>query len=108
MLYEQGDGVSHDLVKALKWNTLAASKRNRNGLRQLALMNRDGIGVERNPMMAYALLNWIDPANYAERSDRDELAASLALHLSPAQISEPKKIAESFPEKWKKYFPESY
>lgn len=58
LLYHRGEGFKQDYVKAMDWYLKAFKKRKGDAFNNIGVMYRDGLGVEKNLEIAYALF-WI-------------------------------------------------
>jgi hypothetical protein len=58
LLYHRGEGFKQDYVKAMDWYLKAFKKRKGDAFNNIGVMYRDGLGVDKNLEIAYALF-WI-------------------------------------------------
>jgi TPR repeat protein len=89
-MYRLGRGVPQDPARAAQLLTSAAAAGV--GIAQLAIgrMYRDGVGVERNLVEAYA---WFSAAGENNVMDGFAYRAEIAKGMTPAQIAEGKRLA---------------
>ena len=99
-MYHSGTGTAKDAKQAFRWY-LKASKQNDNASQfELATMYGKGDGVARDDNAAYAWFTIVGENGEAKAAPaRDKMAG----RLTPAQISEAKKLAR----KWSGVQPES-
>lgn len=86
-------GQAEDAVRAAEWNRKAATQGDANGLLRLAWHYDKGIGVARNLVLAYMMLNLADDRNATgAASYRDEITRAMTL----AQVLEAKQLAAAW------------
>lgn len=90
--YLNGNGVTQDNFKALRWFTLAAEQENPNAQYNIAVMYLSGIGVIKDPQQA---INWFLRA--ADNGDPPS-QFTLGVALFNGQLGVPQNTAEAY--KW--------
>ena len=55
VMYHTGDGIKADYTKALDWYLMAYAKHDGDALSNIGVLFRDGLGVPKNPKVAYLL-----------------------------------------------------
>ena len=93
MLYEAGQGWQRDILRAVEWYRRAAASGSGDARINLAYLYTKGIGVEKDPVEAYALFIAADDAGH--RLARDNLAA-LAPGLEEREIAEATERARRY------------
>ncbi|HDP26095.1 MAG TPA: sel1 repeat family protein [Deltaproteobacteria bacterium] len=89
-LYETGQGVEQNFVKAAQWYQKSAEQGNALAQLQLGTMYINGKGVPQNFVLAYL---WLDLASaQGNISARNRLEA-LAKQMGPARVAEAKRLA---------------
>jgi uncharacterized protein len=102
-MYQDGKGVPQDDKEAVKWYRKAAERGDVDSQLFLGNMYQDGKGVTQNYVLSYlwfnlASLNW--PRN--EENNANQLRDDLSKLMTPAQISEAKRLTREWQLKFKK------
>jgi len=88
-LYFKGHGVPQDYNEAHKWYRQAADQKLPIALIALSGMYANGLGVSKNPVVAYALVDVVASKNAAYAGQRDVLSKK----LSSAQLKEASRLS---------------
>lgn len=92
-LYETGQGVNQNYVKAAEWYTRAAQQGNPVAQTQLGNMYRLGKGVPQNNVLAYM---WLDLALRKGSTQAVKLKGSVAGKMTKEQIAEANKLLKNW------------
>ncbi len=87
LLYHQGDDVPVDFGKAMDWYLKAYAKTNGDALNNIGVMYRDGLGVAKNPKVAYLLFLAVHMEGLGDESTQIRAGRNLS------------RLAESLPKK---------
>ena len=89
-LYETGQGVEQNLVKAAHWYQKAAEQGNALAQLQLGIMFTNGKGVPQNFVLAYL---WLDLASRQGNISAQHRRDALAKKMSPAKVTEATRLS---------------
>jgi len=89
-IYSNGHGAAKDDQAAIKWFRLAAAQGNANSQLALGKMYRSGQGVAQDNVRA---LMWFSLAAGKGNADAQQVRDLAVGHMTPAQITEAKKMA---------------
>lgn len=100
-IYVQGLGVPRDNAEAAKWYRKAAEQNNPVAQTMLGSMYAAGLGVIKDPIQAYMWLTLSTAAGATEKQNpffqkATDLRDSLTKEMTPQQIEEAGKLAESW------------
>ena len=90
-IYSNGHGATKDYQEAAKWYRLAAAQGNASAQLALGRMYGSGQGVTQDPVRAQM---WFSLAAAKGDSGAQQVRDIAAKHMTPAQISEAKKMAQ--------------
>ena len=99
VMYRIGEGVPQDDAEAARWYSKAAEQGDANAQNNLGVMYRIGLGVPLDYAHAHMWFN-LAASKFPPGENRDRAARNrdmIAILMTPAQISEAKKLAR----KWK-------
>ncbi len=91
-MYQNGEGVSRDPLRAAEWYRRAAMQGHADARFDLGMMYRYGIGVARDPVEAYAWFDLAERAGHGEAARARELTAQ---RMSAAQIANARSLARA-------------
>ncbi len=97
-MYYKGRGVPYDYAQAVKWYRKAAEQGNAGAQNNLGFMYHLGRGVPQDYSKAHMWFN-LAASRYPLGEDRDEAVKNrdiVAMMMTPAQISEAKKLAREW------------
>ncbi|MHA1573776.1 MAG: tetratricopeptide repeat protein [Alphaproteobacteria bacterium] len=99
-MYERGQGVSKDPLKAADWYGRAAERGNAFAQNNLGVLYKHGRGVSQDYVQAYKWFNLAAvsylPAEFGHRERAILNQQSVAEKMTPDQISAAEKLAEAF------------
>ena len=98
VMYDKGEGVTQDNAEAVKWYRKAAEQGDAEAQYNLGLMYRNGLGVPQDYVQAHMWYN-LAASRLSPGGDRDRAAKNrgiVAIWMTPAQISEAKKLAREW------------
>ncbi len=98
LMYGNGHGVPQDYAKALQWYRKAAEQGDAEAQYNLGFMYDNGLGVPQDYMQAHLWYN-LAASTFPPGEDRDQSVKnrnSVAEKMTPAQISEAKKLAQEW------------
>ncbi|MGA9659754.1 MAG: hypothetical protein WBQ60_11745, partial [Asticcacaulis sp.] len=84
MEYEQGPAMTRDQAEAAKWYKVSADRGSELGARDLGQMYAKGVGVERDYVAAYKLLNFAAAKEAPGAADALNL---LETQMTPSQLA---------------------
>lgn len=99
MIYYNGQSVPVDYTKAAMWYRKGAELNDAEGQYNLGTMCYNGLGVSKNLIQAYA---WFDLASTQDPEKYSGLMSIAKSKLTPAQLSEAKKLSAELTKKIKK------
>ncbi len=98
VMYRHGQGVSQDDAKALQWYRKAVEQGNAKAQYNLGFMYGKGLGIPQDYVQAHMWYN-LAASRLPTGEDRDRAAKNrdiVAERMTPAQISEAKKLAREW------------
>jgi hypothetical protein len=98
LMYDNGQGVPQDYAEALQWYRKAAEQGNAGAQNNLGLMYYNGLGVPQDYVQAHMWYN-LAASRLPPGEGRDIAAKNryiVAIWMTPAQISEAKKLAREW------------
>ena len=90
-MYENGRGVPKDYIKAAEVYKKAAEQGALYAQHNLGIAYREGRGVQRDPVLAYA---WLNLATIQE--NESSLAEIARIRLTPADLAEAQRLSSNW------------
>ena len=98
VMYDKGQGVPQDYAEAVRWYSKGAEQGNAGAQNNLGVMYYNGLGVPQDYVQAHMWYN-LAASRLSPGGDRDRAAKNrdiVAIWMTPAQISEAKKLAREW------------